>query len=209
MLARKLLMASRLRFALIGATKATGSTGNSITVTSPALGGGALLLAAMATVNNGDWTQGTGWTEDFDSIGNANNDPGFSIQHRATDGSATYNFVNTLSSGQAKAIQALAFSKALYDTIGAMAYRSGAGALAIPAITSAGGLIVCMVASDNSSATHSVPSDMALIDTATMAGIKLSMFIQSVAAGATGTRTSTITGSGNHSGIMIGVKEKP
>lgn len=168
---------------------------------------GDLLVAAMV---GSTFTGASGWTEKIDQ-GAA---PALRIATLTAGGSEPSSYTFTAASGVNTVGQIICLRNAQFDVLGAsVTTLSGDGNLVITAVTSAGGIILAFVATDSASSTigHTTPSGMTLINTKTHSVVGypvLSSFVQEVASGSTGTRTSTTSGTTTtNGGILMGVKK--
>lgn len=168
---------------------------------------GDLILAAAASVgSNVAWTPPGGFTENFDPT------MGCDAQcfYGAATNSGAWSYSTSTGTNNAKGACSLTFRKGAHDVTGSNDTRSGTGSLVLPSITmSKGGVLVAIVMSSGPAATHTGPGGaMSLAQENTPAGTypKVSMFIERVGAGATGTRTITIGGTpGDSTGLLVGI----
>lgn len=183
-----------------------------ITITKPSgVASGDLLVAVLSDGGgtNCTWTPAAGWTE----IADETVTPNMSVAYKVAGGSegASYAFTST-GVGSFGAGVIFCIRNGSYDVISAIATSIGAVAC-VPASVSAscdGSLLLSAFACYTASVTWSTPSGMtsAFSDTnATRPGI--AVFRQVVPYGATGTRSSLPTGSGNtNAGVNIIIKPK-
>lgn len=169
---------------------------------------GDLLLAITACETSITWTNGTD-SGNFIEVVDQGTAPSirvaYSIAGEAEPASYRFNS-NTPSqrySGAILRIPAGAFSaNGAFGTSSTASVSAPAVSLATPA------LLIAIFASGSGSRTFLAPSGMELVVADIDATApSLSIFQQDVAAGSTGTRTSTLNGSGANSGILIGIKK--
>ena len=175
---------------------------------------GDLLIAIMSATNGSSstWTGDTGWTEAIDQAAV----PSLRVAYKVAGGSegASYTFTGSNSSTKLGII--MCYRGVSWDAIGAsVSTITGDGALSITGITSNAGagvgiLLAAVASGDAVVSTHSVPSGMTLLTSKreSVNNRLLSIFAQNVAAGATGTRSSTIGGgtSDDNGGILMALK---
>lgn len=185
----------------------------SLPITKPTGTASGDLLLGVMSVSNGaggaTWTGDTGWTEAIDQGA----EPSLRVAYKTAGGSegASYSFTSSLT--QAEFGLVLCLRGVTWDVIGAsVTTLTGNGDLVISGVTSGAGadggwLLACVASADTGSPTHSTPSGMTLIATHTDAsGRRISVFMQDISAGATGTRTTTIGGTaGANGGILVGL----
>jgi len=211
--ARKLLMTGG-PLELVGYSNST-TNGQQTTVVVPAVSGvraGDLLVAVMGDHTSTTWTGDTGWSEILEDASGGNSVRlATKIATASEPGSYTF---TTLSSVSVGAAQILAFRRAAYDSVGAIARANGNAAIAAPAITAPAGILIAAFYGQTSSGipTFTTPSGMTATTPATNdpgTGVRSAMqcFYEEIQAGSTGTRTSTRSLSGgNGAGYLIGVK---
>jgi hypothetical protein len=181
----------------LGRAAGTSAT-NNVTVTKPSgVASGDLLIAVMATDAAATWSEGVSWTSRLSQVA----EPSLKIATRIAGGSEGANY--TFNSGVAvpTSVQIFAFRGAAWDAIGTIATLSNTGSLVLTTVTLTGNLLFGVIAtSQYPFQGHSTPSGMTLVvqtqntaDPTPNYGNTLSTFSQTVAAGATGSRTSTIT----------------
>jgi hypothetical protein len=191
-------------------TQGTANISASLTINKP-VGtiSGDFLIGTMASQSGNTWTGASGWTERIDQ--------GVAPTGRAATlvagGSEPSSYTFTDGTASISVGMVLCFRGLQYDTIGGAASTlTGDGTLNITGITSAGGIIIAIVWSNDASGSiaHSTPSGFAKIATAisspnTFVGV--SAFYKQVSAGATGTVGINITGTtGENAGVLLGLK---
>lgn len=196
---------------LVSATSAEkGFAGTSLVINKPSgTTSGDTLVALMSGTSATTWTGDTGWTERLDEAAGG----GLRIAELTAGGSEPSSYTFTASGAGVAIGQIICLRGVSFDTIaGATTAITGNGNIAMSAITSAGGIILALVATENQSGTitHSTPSGMYKIATSinsTASRPAVSSFWQNVDAGSTGTRTTTVSGAADgSSGILIGYK---
>ena len=210
MLARSLMLGAARRPVFVSYASATATT-NILTINKPAdIVNGDMLVAIVNGTDGGGpatWTVPAGWTERLDQGVLPNLCVATKIAG-ASEG-ASYAFTNS-EAFPTLAGQIIALRNVQYDTIGTAGTRTGAGDIAIPGITlAAEGIVIAAVASGLYTVTHSTPSGMTLTGrTSQNAYGDVSGFYEAVlAAGATGTRTTTVSASAADSaGVLVGFK---
>lgn len=192
---------------LIGYATATANLSTSLIINKP---GGTiendLIVAVLESVNGQTWTGASGWTEVLDqAVGN-----GIRVAYKVAGASEGANYTFTSSGSDYLVGIILTYRGFTYDTIGSAATRSGDGALSVPAITSAGGIVLVAVATSDVGGTHSTPTGTSLIATVKNTGFEphISVFAKAVYSGSTGAISSTIGGgtSTNANGVQVGIK---
>ena len=171
---------------------------------------GDTLVAVMADQNGSTWTGASGWTERVDQGAS----PGFRVAMLTAGGSepSSYTFTSsigiTISEGMI-----LCFRGFQYDTIGgAVSTLSGDGTLAISGITAAGGILLALAASNQASGSiaHTTPTGFVKVATSISSpttSVGVSAFYKQVAAGATGSVSTDVSGTTVDSGgILLGLK---
>ena len=204
------MSAGGVRFPVFVGSAESSLSGASTTVSvnKPAgVADGDILLALMVVGDevSPTWTGDTGFSETglFDQGAK----PGLraAIKTAASEGSS-YTF--TSSRNDELCAQVLAFRFAALEASGSVVTRSGNGDLVLSGITAALGWLVGAVGSGKQAArTHSTPSGMALELDTRNGSTFLTSYLEQVAAGSTGTRTSTIGGgAGTAAGALINIK---
>lgn len=169
---------------------------------------GDILIGGMCAALSRTWTGDTGWTEILDQ-GTA---PSLRAAYLVAGGSEPSSYTFTASSSVAASGAIACFRGYTYDTASSSASTlSGDGDLSISGITVTGGILIAIVVTDNASpVSHSTPSGFQLAGFQGGSGgfgPAVSVFWKQVAAGATGSVTSTIgTTAGSSSGILIALK---
>lgn len=165
------------------------------------------LLAIMISSNDTvTFTGDSGWSEIIDHGGT----PSLRLARLIAGGSEPLSYTFTASSSVTCVGHIIALRGVSYDTAaGAVTGKTGDGFLNIAGITAAGGIIIAAVATNQTatSIAHSTPTGMTKIATTIKSGSGqpgLSTFWQNVGAGATGTRTSSLTnGTVESAGILV------
>lgn len=165
-----------------------------------------LMIAIVESVNGQTWTGASGWTEVLDqAVGN-----GLRVAYKVAGASEGSSYTFTSSANDYIVGLILTYHGFTYDTIGSAATRSGDGALSVPAITSAGGIVLVAVATSDLGGTHSTPTGTVLVATVKMTGSEphISVFAKAVYSGSTGASSSTIGGgtTTNANGVQVGIK---
>lgn len=168
---------------------------------------GDTLIAIMSGTSSATWTGDTGWTERLDEAAGG----GLRIAELTAGGSEPSSYTFTLPGATVAVGQIICLRGVSFDAIaGSTTAISGDGNIVMSAITSAGGIILALVATENQAGTiaHSTPSGMYKIATTINSSVNrpaVSSFWQNVDAGSTGTRTTTVSGAADgSSGILIG-----
>ncbi len=157
---------------------------------------GDLLVAVMGAESGSRWTQPAGFVEEMDE-----NEPASAVAHRITGLSepGSYEFKITPGNHHALAALLLRFEGAIFAAIGDHEEHAGDGDLVVPGVTldEDGLLVVAVISKLDEGQSHSTPSGMTAGPTYAQApeGPLISLFVESVSAGATGTRTCTIADS--------------
>ena len=191
-------------------------TGSPLVISKPSgvISGDLLIAVAGGDTAGHSWGRSVSWTAALDQGAL----PNLFIGYRTAGGSepSSYSFTGGYNTWGV----ILAYRQAAWDAIGTTATLSGGGDVVAGGITSAGGILFCAVntSGSNESTTHSTPSGMtmmgpyggyattATVDNDTPGGV-LRLFRQAVSAGATGTRTSTISaGPYEHAAAVFGIK---
>lgn len=168
---------------------------------------GDIMVAVMANGNGTTWTGDTGWTEIIDQGAHPYLRAAYKV---ASSEGSSYSF--TGGTGTKTGFIAT-FRGFQYDTVSSsVTTLLGDGSLAITGITAAGGILIAAYAmpSGNTLQTSSTPSGMLSLAAASSAGVTdIFGYWQQIAAGATGTRSSTLgdsSGTFNNGGILIALK---
>lgn len=185
---------------------ATGSGSGTVAISKPTgTVDGDIMVAVMFGGNGGTWTGDSGWTEIIDQGATPNLRAAYKV---ASGEGASYTFTY---SGSGAEIGFIATLRGLqYDTASAsVTTLNGDGSLAITGITAAGGVLIAAYALFNgTSLAASTPSGMVPLVSESPGSRAIFGFWQEVAAGATGTWASSITGTNpfNNGGILIALK---
>lgn len=195
---------------LLQSVASTNSSGAPTIIVSKPVGtvSGDILVGGMGATLDRTWTGDSGWTEIVDQ-GVA---PSLRAAYLVAGGSepSSYTFTGSANVNGSGIISC--FRGFVYDTASASASTlSGDGDLSISGITVAGGILIAIVATTSGSPiSHSTPSGFQLAGSKGDAGSFngfVSVFWKEVAAGATGSVTSTIGSStSTSSGILIALK---
>lgn len=177
--------------------------GNVVNITKPAgVVAGMLLISVVYTVAAAGaqtWTGDVGWTEQIDQTAL----PNLRIATLVAGGAepASYNFTVSGAPTTIPPSMILAFERATFDSIGAIGTSAGVANCIAPSINyTLPGLLLAIFCKD-SPGTFSTPAGMtALASTSAMA-----VFSQFSNIGATGTRTSTPTGTDDNAGVLLGM----
>lgn len=187
---------------------------SAITATLPAgVVAGTLLIATMNIADftapgAKTWTGGTGWTELLDQ----NARPNLRVAYKvAGSGEANPTFTHTGTDGDSYACVSIwAFNRAAYDTIGTIATSTDNGTISYNSITSAGGIVIAVIASgeDTATPTYGTPSGFTAQAQVNYGRAHQRGYYKAFAAGSVSGLSSTISGfSGSYnSGVLIGVK---
>jgi hypothetical protein len=123
-----------------------------------------------------------------------------SMAWRLLDGSEGSTFTVSRSGGAQRLLaQALLFRNAAFDAVGSIVTLAGNGSVVLPGITAVGGyLIGAVFGVTDASRAWSVPSGMTAVSPILWNNdFPMRLFLQGVAAGATGNRTTTASGGVN------------
>jgi hypothetical protein len=195
----------------IGFKSAAATSTTTLAIDKPAgtASGDVLLAVLCSSTDSVTFTGASGWTEIYDSGGA----PSLRLARLTAGGSEPSSYTFTASSSVALVGQIICLRGLQFDTAGAaMSTLTGDGNLVIGGITAAGGLLIAAAVSNQTATNiaHSTPSGMVRIATTTIPFVEqpgLSTFFQNIAAGATGTRTTAVTGGTVESGgILVGFK---
>ena len=201
---------SSVQGAFTGTTKlqatATGSGSGTVVINKPTgTIDGDIMVAVMHGGNGGTWTGDTGWTEVIDQGVTPNLRAAYKV---ASSEGSSYTFTYS-GSGSERGFIAT-FRGYQYDTASAsVTLLNGDGTLAITGITAAGGILIAAYALTNGAGLGATtPSGMTSMVSDLSGSSGMAAFWQEVAAGATGTRSSNITGTNpvNNGGILIAIK---
>ena len=207
MLSRRLMTAVSRGAQFVAYSLSTSSTLSTLTIPTPTgTQPNDILVAVMFCQDAVTWTGASGWTERVDQ-GVAPSLRVATLQVGATPASS-YLFSHTGSSTDTGGI-ILCIRRGVWDTISAVSTRAGNGSLAVGGVTSAGGIIIAAAACDVATPFFTTPSGMTDTGTDYPAGNNggITAWYQSVAPGATGTRTTTISNSpsGVNAGVLISI----
>ena len=189
------------------AVSANNGSGTSLTINKPTgTVDGDIMVAVMSGGNAGAWTGDTGWTEILDQGATPNIRAAYKV---ASGEGASYTFSHPASGGNYGFLAT--FRGLQYDTVSASAStQTGDGTLAVTGITAAGGVLIAAYAITNAfnGSSSSTPGGMiSLASSGTGLGEGIFGYWQEVAAGATGTRSSSLgTDMGQGAGILIALK---
>lgn len=177
----------------------SGGSAASITLTLPACRGGDLLVGFVAASTAArTYTPPAGWSERLDASG-------LTIATWRVTGTIPSTVVFTPDSNAAMAGGIIAVHNGVFDVVGT---TNTASPIVAPAVVlTKAGLLFGFYRANNASCTFSTPAGMTALDLYNTSNISLASFEQSVAAGDTGTRSSTITGTpGAQAGALIGIR---
>lgn len=166
--------------------------------------GGDLMIAVMAANTAGTTWDSSGWTEVYDQGAN----PRLRIAYRVAtvfEGSS-YDFdINSSTAVCGGTI--LTYRNSIFDVIGSGATSSGSTPITAPSVSVAGGvLLACYAQSGTTTTAFTTPSGMTPVVN-NLTGPNFAVFSESRVAGATGTRSSTPSGSSAPSaGILLSIK---
>ena len=189
------------------AVSANNGSGTSLTINKPTgTVDGDIMVAVMSGGNAGAWTGDTGWTEILDQGATPNIRAAYKV---ASGEGASYTFSHPAGGGNYGFLAT--FRGLQYDTVSASAStQTGDGTLAVTGITAAGGVLIAAYAITNafSGLSSSTPGGMiSLASSGTGLDGGIFGYWQEVAAGATGTRSSSLgTDMGQGAGILIALK---
>jgi hypothetical protein len=202
---------------LVNATSNSTNLQEYITALLPAgVASGDFMIAIMNVTDSPSaartWTGDTGWTERIDQ----NARPNLRIATK-TAGSSESNptfTTNGTVGGCALSCAIIVFRRAQYDTIGTIATSSTNGTLTYNDITSARGIVLAALCSENGDSDDDpavgVPSGFSLVVSSGNGRASIRVYSKTMDAGATSGLSSTISGqtaTGYNGGILIGVKE--
>lgn len=204
---------------LIGATpKTTGITfvasskqintvaGATLTIPKPegTIDGDLMIAVVAANTAGTTWTGDTGWTELYDQGTN----PRLRIAYKIATVSegASYTFTQAVATGILGGT-ILTYRNSIFDVIGSGATSSGSNPITAPSVSVAGGvLLACYAQSGTTTTAFTTPSGMTPVVN-NLTGPNFAVFSESRVAGATGTRSSTPSGSAAPSaGILLSIK---
>jgi hypothetical protein len=155
-----------------------------------------LISVAMSPGPGHTWTPGTGFSERLDS-------QNLELATRLTDGAEAATFTPTASGSGNLSGTIIRLTSAAYDTVGTVS--SNGTSPAAPQITmAAAGKLFAVFFNPSAGITFSTPAGMTPLVSNTT-GCSFAVFVEDVASGATGTRTSNATGTGNNAsrGVLI------
>ena len=210
MLSRSLMMATGRGPQFVSYAAGTNVSSTSLTINRPlSLVSGDMLVAIMGSAQASPgvtWTGAAGWLERLDQGA----PPSLRIATLTAGGSEPSSYTFTASVAAVTFGIILCTRNTQWDVLGSIATLSSSGNLTMTGVTSAGGILIAAVASDDGApVAHSTPAGMQVTTTeipATNIG-GISAFYGNVLAGATGTRTSAISNNSNESsGILLGLK---
>lgn len=159
---------------------------------------GDLLVSLVNGVGTASWSPGSGFSERFD--GN-----GIELATKAAGGSEPSTYTFSPDNNQILAGTIIRVIGGAYATVGTASGASSTPAAPEITMTAPGKLLAIFFNSSNVH-TFSPPTDMESL-VASTSEAPFHVFVQAVAAGATGTRTSTCTGgnAANARGILLGL----
>lgn len=166
-----------------------------------------MLLVAFMSSNDGaaaSWSGDAGWTERADQ----GSEPYFRCATLVAGGAepASYTFTYSIVANKLSGF-ILAFTNAAYNNIGAFGTSTSGDPVVAPSTTlSKTGALLAAYTVNNNNSTFTSPTGMVLIAEYLAASPSISIFMQEVPIGATGTRTSDPSvGSGKSAGILVGM----
>lgn len=192
--------------AFLASSFARGTT-NSLVIAKPAgLVSGNLLIAVMCTDGGGSrtWTGDTSWTEVYDE----NSVPNLRVAYLVAGSAEPANYTFTLSGAAIDSAGfVMAFERATYDSIGAVATSLGVNDIVAPSINfSLPGVVLGIYVKASASGTFTTPAGMsALLADSDVNSPSMAIFSQFSNIGATGTRTSTPIAGNTNAGILLGM----
>jgi hypothetical protein len=172
----------------------TGGVEGGITLTAPSGTGLGDLLVSLA-YSSLSWTPASGFTERLDSNG-------IELATLVCGGAEPSTYFVDAPAGGTYYGTLIRFTSAAYDTIGAES--SSGTSPAAPAITMSAAGKLLAIYFGNGGTSFSTPSGM----TPLVSGTNYAVFIEDVASGSTGTRTSNASGgspNSNSRGVLLGV----
>lgn len=193
---RKMMMGTSDKFEYIGFTGSNNQNSSTITVNVHANAKPGDLAIAFAGQESSStiWPVTSGWD---DYAGILASGLSMRVQSRLVapgDTSYTLNIADTTANNTARIVflRKAAPEDALHGLAGSL---GGSGNVVMPSVTSDGGFLLNFVFGEGYAGTHSTPSGMTDVGTTISGGDRtFSLFMEEVAAGATGTRTCAVTG---------------
>lgn len=190
-------------------TYSTQSTsGSSVAVDKP-LGttSGDFLVAILSggSASGVSWTGPAGWAERLDQ----GVSPSLAVFSKTAGGGEASSYTFTASATVFPAGIILRFNGGQWDVVGAVGTSTGEASTVMPSISSSGGMLLACIAAAESSAQFSTPTGMAEVlyfDYRFAGG--MAVFRENVEAGATGSRTSTVSDNfvpTTNAGVLISV----
>lgn len=192
------------------ALSSTSGTGNTLAIPAPAgIRADDLLIGGMGrgAALTGTWTGDTGWVEEAISPTSGVLRIASKVATGSEPGSYSFGFSSSISP---LAGQILALRNAEIDAIGTFGSSIGTSSLVMPSITmSKPGMLLAFAFTPGAPRTHAAPAGMTATATKINSDAIITAFFEKVPSGATGSRTSVMTGSGSssNSGILIGVRQ--
>jgi hypothetical protein len=209
---RRLLMlmakAAAAAITFIDSASTQNANSNDVVITKPTGTVDAHLMIALVScaAASRSWTQSVAWNERLESL---NTSSMLLATRVAASEGASYTF--TMSGGkQFGGGSILTYANAQYDTVGASSAASGTPAAPSVTVAAGGGRLLAFFAAPAASCTFSTPTGMTpLVSNSDASVPSWAVFYEDVAAGATGTRTSTCTGSASAQGVLLSITPSP
>jgi hypothetical protein len=194
---------------LVGTSTGSSSAATMVVNKPAGVVAGNLLVAAVASSDSNSWSIPSGWTKAAELVGVPLYDHSVTIFTKVAGGAepASYTFDAGASLKQSGIITA--WSGLSYDSVGSSDVEHRGDDIIAPSITLGhDGLLLAVYSTDINGETFTTPTGMLpLIDFHAGTTPSLTIFSQQLAAGATGSRTSTPSGGGASSGILLGLKD--
>lgn len=189
---------------LIGSPEVdTGTTTLTIDKPTGALAGD-LLLAIMGSPGSTNFTGDTGWSEIVDVAGT----PSRRIAGKTAGGAEGSNYTFTAGTVGVNVGGAIfAYRDAAFDVVGTSGTASAGADIIAPSVSmSSTGILFAWFVTNQPGRTFTTPTGMLPLAAFSGSAPSFALFYQQLGAGATGTRTSTPSGSGDTTGILFAIK---
>ncbi len=188
-------------------TDTAGASSTTLTITKPSgVQEGDLLLAVMCGRGAGGgetWTGDTGWTEVVDQ----GVWPILRVAWKIAGASEPASYSFTCSSSRQLGGGILRIARGAFDTIGAIGTSTTTAAVVAPAITATGALLIGFFVNDGKNISFTTPAGMtAQFSDSDGNEPGFACFSERIAAGSTGTRSSTPSASANHAGVLVSIR---